>query len=67
MLMQVLAQLKQAMAECNEASSFLLTDNSTLPFAARDIVAHIGDKVWSCWSIDVGGYLQPGTVTMAIC
>lgn len=42
--MQVASCIKQAMKGCSQ-STFLLEDDTTLPFAASDIAAKIGDKV----------------------
>lgn len=47
---QVLGRMKQAMVEHSSSAShsFLLDDDSTLPFAANDILAQMDDKVSRC-------------------
>jgi len=63
---EVLARMKQAMVESSASSaashSFLLDDDSTLPFAAGDIVGQMDDKVrgrgWLGWgSVVWGGWV----------
>jgi hypothetical protein len=46
-LLQVLGRMKQAMVEHSSSAShsFLLDDDSTLPFVANDILAQMDDKV----------------------
>lgn len=45
--MQVLGRMKQAMVEHSSSAShsFLLDDDSTLPFVANEILAQMDDKV----------------------
>jgi hypothetical protein len=47
LLLQVLGRMKQAMVEHSSSAShsFLLDDDSTLPFVANDILAQMDDKV----------------------
>ena len=47
MLLKVLGRMKQAMVDHSSSAShsFLLDDDSTLPFAANDILAQMDDKV----------------------
>jgi myosin-5 len=46
-VLQVLGRMKQAMVEHSSSAShsFLLDDDSTLPFVANDILAQMDDKV----------------------
>lgn len=48
---QVLGRMKQAMVEHSSSAShsFLLDDDSTLPFVANEILAQMDDKVGSVW------------------
>jgi hypothetical protein len=54
---QVLGRMKQAMVEHSSSAShsFLLDDDSTLPFVANDILAQMDDKVrpccYCCWGL----------------
>jgi myosin-5 len=51
-VLQVLGRMKQAMVEHSSSAShsFLLDDDSTLPFVANEILAQMDDKVsiWCC-------------------
>jgi hypothetical protein len=46
-VLQVLGRMKQAMVEHSSSAShsFLLDDDSKLPFVTSDILAHMDDKV----------------------
>jgi hypothetical protein len=46
-VLQVLGRMKQAMVEHSSSAShsFLLDDDSTLPFVANEILAQMDDKV----------------------
>lgn len=50
-VLQVLGRMKQAMVEHSSSAShsFLLDDDSTLPFVANEILAQMDDKVGLCW------------------
>jgi hypothetical protein len=48
LVLQVLGRMKQALVEQPATQSFLLEDDSTLPFIATEILSRLDDQVSMC-------------------